>query len=74
MAIFLCIFAMLVYLSGLYLHRLVFRTIGVLINIKDGPTPTSVIWFLAAIWPLADIYLAIAIAHGVHAARKENAN
>ncbi len=67
MEIFLWTFLALVYLSGSYLHRLVYRALAAIVV----AAPTNAIWVLSILWPVVDIYLAIAIAHGAYVAGKK---
>jgi hypothetical protein len=74
MGILDCIFLTLVYCSSLYLHRLIFRTLGIIFGAEMTLAPASVIWLLSALWPLVDIYLAVGVAFGAYRVRKENAD
>ena len=71
MAAIFCILGALIYFSEFYLHRFIFLAVGILISTERQPIPTSAIWFLSALWPLVDVYLAIAISYGAYRARKE---
>lgn len=69
MEILLYILAAVVYLSGFYLHRIVYRALAVI-----ACAPTGAIWLLSILWPLLDSYIAIAIACGAYTFREKNAN
>lgn len=67
MEIFLCVLAALIYFAEFYLHWLAYRVIAALVV----AAPTGAIWILSALWPLLDIYLAVAIARGAYIAGKK---
>ena len=67
MEIFFYVLAAVIYFSEFYLHRLAYRTIATLV----AAAPAGAVWILSALWPLIDIYLAIAIARGAYIAGRK---